>query len=488
MLDSGCELARPINTIRNVFVLKALWYLDMLPLVVGIGVAVVVVILLPIVAPAAVAEPAPVLSAEPAMRVTKRMETAPVEMVSQTDTTLTDHFGIVVFSHLRWGFVWQRPQQFLSRFARKHPILFVEEPMFDAAEGMEPRVQMHAVMPNVTVACVHVPQSMSRSRQMPSLLRRLTQEAIGRINENSGAFDQPLLWYYSPMDSAWSLGYIENRGVVYDCMDELSQFTGAPKRLTAHETRLMEHADIVFTGGYKLGDKKRKQHSNVHVFGCGVEFDHFNKAQDPTTVIPPEIASMSRPILGWIGVVDERVDYDLLGKMARLRPDWSFVMVGPVVKVDQNLLPRAPNLFWMGGRDHKQAPNYCAAFDICMMCFALNPSTEFINPTKALEYMATGRPIISTRVRDVVQQWSDVVYLANDAEEFVSQAEKALGDARGQRVQRGLELAQQNSWDARVNKMRGLIRDAISHSGKKRDITPLTGAELEYVYQPTQGS
>ena len=409
-----------------------------------------------------------------------------MKVVPQSDMSSTDHFGIVVFSHLHWGFVWQQPQQFLLRFARKHPILFVEEATFDGAEGMEPHVQMHPVMPNVTVARVHAPQSMSRSRQVPLLLRKLTQEAIGRINENSGAFDQPLLWYYGSMDSAWSLGYIENRGIVYDRMGELSQFTSAPKQLAAHEARLMEHADIVFTGGYKLGDKKRKQHSNVHVFGCGVEFDHINKAQDPTTVIPPEIASMPRPILGWIGVVDERVDHDLLGQLARLRPDWSFVMVGPVMKVDPELLPRAPNLFWMGGRDHKQAPNYCAAFDICMMCFALNASTRFVNPTKALEYMATGRPIISTRVRGVVQQWSDVVYLANDAEEFVSQAEKALGDPRGQRVQRGLELARQNGWDARVNKMHGLIRDAISHSGKKHNITPLTEAELEYLYQPTQ--
>ena len=424
------------------------------------------------------------LSAEPALRGTKGMETAPAEM----DMVSTDHFGIVVFSHLRWGFVWQRPQQFLSRFARKHPVLFVEEPMFDLAEGTEPRIEMHVVMPNVTVACLHVPQSMSRRRQMPSLLRKWTREAIERVNENSGAFDQPLLWYYSPMDSAWSLGHIENRGVVYDCMDELTGYTGAPKRLAAHEARLMEHADIVFTGGYELGDKKRKQHSNVHVFGCGVEFDHFNKAQDPTTVIPDEMVSKARPILGWVGVVDERVDFHMVGQMARLRPDWSFVMIGPFVKIDQNLLPREPNLFWMGARDYKNLPNYCAAFDLCMMPFALNNSTEFINPTKGLEYMATGRPTVSTRVRDVVRQWSDIIYLASDAEEFVSQAEKALGDPHGQRVQRGLELARQNGWDATVNKMRGLIRDAISLSGRKRDITALTEAELEYVYQPTQGS
>ena len=183
---------------------------------------------------------------------------------------------------------------------------------------------------------------------------------------------------------------------------------------------------------------------------------------DPTAVIPPDIDFMVRPILGWKGVVDKRVDHHMVDQMARLRPDWSFAMVGPVVKVDPNLFPHALNLFWMGVRDYK--PNFCAARDLCMMCFALNASTEFIS-TKGLEYTATGRPIVSTRVRDVVRQWSDIPYgpyLASGAEEFVLQAEKALGDAGG------LESAKQNCWDATVNKMRSLIRDAISRSGKKR--------------------
>ena len=140
-----------------------------------------------------------------------------------------------------------------------------------------------------------------------------------------------------------------------------------------------------------------------------MEFDHLNNAQDLTTVIPPEIASRARPILGWIGVVDERVGNDLLGQVA-LHPDWSFVIARPFLKVDPDQFPCVPN--------------YCAAFDIYMVCLALNASTEFINPIKVLEYMATGRPIVSTRVRDVVQQWSDVVYLSNDAEEFILQVER----------------------------------------------------------------
>src|SRR5207247_5502510 len=150
----------------------------------------------------------------------------------------------------------------------------------------------------------------------------------------------------------------------------MANLSVAPKRLIDAEKRLMQHADVIFTGGYEMGDKRKKIHPNVHIFGCGVEFDHFSQAAKTDTVIPADIDFMCRPILGWMGVVDERVDYAMVGEMARMRPDWSFAMVGPVVKVDPNLLPHAPNLYWMGGRDYLQMPNYCAAFDFCMMPFA----------------------------------------------------------------------------------------------------------------------
>src|SRR3954467_12983038 len=269
------------------------------------------------------------------------------------------------------------------------------------------------------------------------------------------------------MDSAWSLGHFENRGVVYDCMDELSQFTGAPRQLVANEARLMDHADIVFTGGYELWTKKKQQHDNAHFFGCGVEFEHFNKAQDPNTVIPPDIDFMARPILGWFGVVDERVDYAMVGEMARMRPDWSFAMVGPVVKVDPNLLPHSPNLFWLGGRDYQVLPNYCRAFDICMMPFAMNAATQYINPTKALEYFATGRPVISTPVKDVVRQYSDLCDIVKTAEEFVAAEERHLRNRNPQRLQQAIEKAKQSSWESTVQTMQDLIQQAIERPGRR---------------------
>jgi beta-glucosidase/6-phospho-beta-glucosidase/beta-galactosidase/glycosyltransferase involved in cell wall biosynthesis len=425
----------------------------------------------------------------------RTLESAAARMTDSTGlsdaatTRATDRYGIVVFSHLRWGFVWQRPQQFLSRFARKHMVLFIEEPMFDLAEGAEPHYLLHRVMPNVVVSAPHLPAKWNHNPRLPEKLREFAHRAIEDMNED-GAFDKPLLWYYSPMDSAWSLGHFENRGVVYDSMDELSQFTGAPKALVANEERLMAHADIVFTGGYELWLKKKQRHDNVHFFGCGVEFDHFAKAQDPTTAIPADIDFMCRPILGWFGVVDERVDYAMVGEMARLRPNWSFAMVGPVVKVDPNHLPHAPNLFWLGGREYPVLPNYCRAFDICMMPFAINKATQYINPTKALEYFATGRPVISTPVKDVVRQYTGLVDIVGTAEEFVRAADQWLASPDPARLARCMERAKAGSWESTVQSMQELIKQAIGDKDRRslRKVEPIEELELAYTYQATQGS
>jgi beta-glucosidase/6-phospho-beta-glucosidase/beta-galactosidase/glycosyltransferase involved in cell wall biosynthesis len=433
------------------------------------------------------AEPAPGLSAEtPAA---PRLSTAGASAKQPAEHRETGRYGIVVFSHLRWGFVWQRPQQFLSRFARKHPVLFVEEPFFDQPEGTEPQLQMHRVMPNVTVACPHLAPSWNTNPKLPDLLRKYAHEAIEEMNDE-GAFDRPVLWYYSPMDSAWSLGHFENRGIIYDSMDELSQFTGAPKSLIDNERRLMKYADIVFAGGYELSLKKKEHHHNVHFFGCGVEFEHFAKAQDPTTVIPPDIDFMARPILGWFGVVDERVDYTMIGEVAREKPEWSIAMVGPVVKVDPNLLPHAPNLYWMGGRDYQVLPNYCRAFDVNMMCFAINAATQYINPTKALEYMATGKPIVSTPVKDVIKQYSDLVEIASGTKEFIAACERAIRQPDKERIQRGIEKARQNSWESTVKTMQGLIAQAIGKDDRpsKQKVQALEDLDFGYTYQATQGS
>lgn len=373
----------------------------------------------------------------------------------------------MAFSHLRWNFVWQRPQQFLSRFAENHPILFIEEPYNDLQPGEEPRIDLETVAEGITVAAPHLPEG-ARWEDHHDTFRKLTAEAIDSVNTD-GRFDQPVHWYYSPMMVEWSLGHFPAKGVVYDCMDELSQFRGAPAGLVRNEARLIDNADVVFTGGYELYEKKSRQHDNAHCFGCGVEYDHFAQAQDTTKDIPADVKDLKRPIVGWFGVVDERVDYDLLREAAALRPDYSFVIVGPVVKVDPASLPQAPNLHWLGGRDYKELPDYCRAFDVCMMCFAINEATEFINPTKALEYLATGKPVISTPVKDVVRQYSDLVEIVATPQEFVEAIDRLVQDPNPERVQKGIEKARECSWEGTVSQMRELIRQAVDRPEPERE-------------------
>jgi len=380
------------------------------------------------------------------------------------------NYGIVALSHLRWSFVWQRPQQFLSRFAKTSPVLFVEEPEFNLEPGQKPQLELESVMENVTVAHIRLAQGTPRDEQFEATMRDLTEQAISEINTD-GKFDQPLLWFYNPMDAPWALGQFNSRGVVYDCMDELSQFRFAPANLVQSEKLLLENADIVFTGGYELWTRKKAQHSNVHFFGCGVEYNHFALAQADETMIPEDVAHLASPILGWFGVIDERMDYDLVAALAAARPDWNFVMVGPVVKVDPNSLPQAPNIHWVGQRDYMVLPNYCKAFDVCMMSFAINEATEFINPTKALEYLSTGKPVISTPVKDVVRQYKDLVYIAATPDEFIQHAEAALGGEDAERVEQGVEKARNSSWESTVEQMQNLIAQAISTGGSQCEAT-----------------
>lgn len=382
-----------------------------------------------------------------------RVKTSPIDLQSEQP------YGIVAFSHLRWDFVWQRPQQFLSRFAESNPVLFFEEPKFDLEDGKQADVELVESGSGVTVAIPHLAQG-TPPQEVGATLRALVAKAIDQIDSDAH-FAEPLHWYYSPMMAEWSLGEFPAKGIVYDCMDELSQFKFAPPELIENERRLIEEADIVFTGGYELFEKKKKQHDNAHCFGCGVEYDHFAQAQDTSKPIPADMQGIKKPIIGWFGVIDERVDYDLIREAAKLRPDYSFVMVGPVVKVDPASLPQAENIHWMGGRDYKELPDYCRAFDICMMCFAINEATEFINPTKALEYLATGKPVISTPVRDVLRQYSDLVDIVRTPGELVETIDRLVKSPNEDRIRKGIEKARESSWEGTVSQMRNLIHEAI---------------------------
>ncbi len=258
-----------------------------------------------------------------------------------------------------------------------------------------------------------------------------------------------LLWYYTPMSLAFS-DHLKPKLTVYDCMDELSAFHGAPPKLIERELELMRRANLVFTGGHSLYEAKRKHHDNAHPFPSSVDVEHFAAARRPQAD-PPDQAEIPRPRLGFYGVIDERLDLALIAKVAAQRPDWQIVLIGPVVKIDPALLPQRDNIHYLGARTYDELPSYLAGWDVAIMPFALNESTRFISPTKTPEYLAGGRPVVSTPITDVVRTYGDtgIVRIADSPEAFVAATEAALADAedRDGLLAKADEILGDMSWD-----------------------------------------
>jgi glycosyltransferase involved in cell wall biosynthesis len=384
-------------------------------------------------------------------------------MTSKFQGALSPSFPLVVFCHLRWDFVWQRPQQFHSRFAKRHRVLFVEGPQVHAGD-FEPHYTLRAVAehPGVTVMQMHFSESdWAKGGSFIDPMRR-TLLNRARATELKGRFDSPVAWFYDPMAVESHLGQHGAIATVYDCMDELSQFKFAPPELIARERRLLLNADVVFAGGRKMAESKRRFNTNVHFYGCGVDVAHFGKARLASTPVPDDIKQIGGKILGYFGVVDERLDYELIARLADSNADWNVVMIGPTAKVDPNELPQRPNLHWLGGRDYSQLPAYTKRFDVALMPFALNEATEYINPTKALEYMATATPILSTPVPDVVSNFASVVKISASSDEFIQFAHEQVAQVDQVAVERGLKMASENTWEAIVGKMEGHINDVFA--------------------------
>jgi glycosyltransferase involved in cell wall biosynthesis len=374
----------------------------------------------------------------------------------------------VVHSHLCWDWVWQRPQQFLSRLSRRHEVLFVETVAPDP-ELVNAQACFRTLpdFPGVTLLRVQFPAwRWGDGAFVDAERRRLVREAMG--GPLAGRFDRPVQWFYDPMAVTAFAGHLGEIAIVYDCMDELSQFRFAPPELVRRERELLERADVVFTGGRRLFEAKRKHHSNCHFYGCGVDAAHFGRARLADTVVPPELADLPKPVLGYFGVIDERMDYELIGKLADTIPSWSIAMVGPLCKIEESRLPRRPNVHWLGRRAYAELPGCAKAFDVCLMPFALNEATEFINPTKSLEYMATGRLIVSSAVPDVLANFPSVVRIARTDDEFIELCQASVDNPEEERIQRGLRLAENSSWDKIVEALEDHITAVLPNRRKAR--------------------
>jgi UDP-galactopyranose mutase len=360
---------------------------------------------------------------------------------------------LVCLSHLRWDFVYQRPQHLMSRFAQRGRVFFVEEPTF---EDGQMRLDISRRDDGVHVVVPRVPKGNYDLEALDSIQRRMLDELFREHN-----IVEHMLWYYTPMAVAWS-GHLKPLATIYDCMDELSAFKGAPRALREREEELFRRADLVFTGGQSLYEAKRELHQNIYPFPSSIDATHFVRARS-VAVEPEDQREIPHPRLGFFGVIDERMNMELLAGIADARPDWHLVIIGPVVKIDEADLPRRSNLHYLGGKQYSELPAYLGGWDVALLPFALNESTRFISPTKTPEYLSAGRPVVSTSIRDVVRPYGqlNLVRIADTVEEFVASCEEAMSEDAEKRVREVDAFLAETSWDRTWGRMSELIEDVV---------------------------
>jgi UDP-galactopyranose mutase len=377
---------------------------------------------------------------------------------------------LIVFSHLRWNFVFQRPQHLLSRLARHYQVVYVEEPIRSKGPASLERTTPH---PGVEVLKPHTPVDAAGFHDdQLSVLKPLLADYLA-----SERIDDYFVWFYTPM-ALPLLTELEPRAIVYDCMDELSAFKDAPRQMRQRETALLKSAQLVLTGGPSLYESKRRLHSNVLCLPSAVDADHYSHAHATARVEPMQRAqqlqgAIAHPRLGFFGVIDERLDLELIAEVADADPAWQLVMVGPVVKIDPGQLPKRANLHWLGQQPYELLPQLVAGWDVCLMPFALNEATRYISPTKTLEYMAAGKPIVSTGINDVKSMFSDVVRIADDAGSFIESCRAALDERGHHRTERLADMQAcvwRYSWAETVDAVHRAIEAVLSQQAGRAHV------------------
>lgn len=387
-------------------------------------------------------------------------------MLKNTPTATWQYLNtvdLVCFSHLRWNFVYQRPQHLLGRFSKHTRVFFIEEPIFDNAPE---KLHINKAEGNVYVVVPHLQHGLS-GQQVVARQKAMVNELISMMDIN-----RYFSWYYTPMAIPFT-DHLKPELVVYDCMDELAAFKFAPPALKQNEKTLLNKADVVFTGGYSIYESKKNSHHNIYPFPSSIDKEHFGTARSAKKD-PADQAHIPHPRFGFFGVIDERLDIELIAKAATLRPDWQFVIIGPVVKIDPATLPQQENIHYLGGKSYKELPQYLSGWDVALIPFAMNESTKFISPTKTPEYLAAGIPVISTPIKDVVSPYGDnkLVHIASTANELVKCGDKILKSKRKKSWLAKVDaFLAGNSWDRTWSQMAKHIEAVIANNKTKKTTT-----------------
>lgn len=394
--------------------------------------------------------------------------------MSQGDPSL--NFDLVCFSHLRWDFVYQRPQHLLSRCAKQRRVFFFEEPAFiDGPAHLDisqrdnqlivvtPLLPLHFSMLTQTTDRLQMqPINETKRQEVEALLHEMVDELLGLY-----AIETYISWYYTPMSLAFS-DHLAPLATVYDCMDELSAFKHAHSALQEREAELFKRADLVFTGGQSLYEAKRQKHPHVYAFPSSVDAEHFLQARSSIQE-PEDQQQIPHPRLGFYGVLDERLDLELLELIADAQPDWQLILIGPVIKIDPADLPRRQNIHYLGAKPYRELPAYLSGWDIALLPFACNESTRFISPTKTLEYLAGGKHVVATPIRDVVKPYGEqgLVHIANEPDEFIAGITASFDRDASTHLVAVDELLRRTDWDVTWSSMKDLIEEIVV--GRRQD-------------------
>jgi len=369
---------------------------------------------------------------------------------------------LVCLSHLRWDFVYQRPNHLMARAARDRRVFFVEEPVTEAVDAPKWRT---AAREGVTVATPVLPDHL-RDAARATALGRLVDGLLA-----AEGVHRPVLWYYTPMALPWTR-HVPASLVVYDSMDYLAGFRGAPPRMLELEAELLERADLVFAGGASLHRRMAGRHPDAHAFPSSVDTGHFARARSAPPD-PADQASIAPPRIGYAGVIDERIDLDLVAGVAACRPDWNVVLLGPVVKIDPAEIPVRPNIHRLGIKPYAELPAYLGGWDVGWMPFARNDATRYISPTKTPEYLAAGLPVVSTSIGDVVEPYGrqGFVTIADTVAATVRAMDAAIRGARPALAAVDTFLGR-GSWDETWSAMAGLVETRLRQRGPERHDAP----------------
>lgn len=386
---------------------------------------------------------------------------------------------LICISHLRWDFVWQRPQHLLSRLAKNYRVFFVEEPVTNT-EISEPRLEVfqgRGEHPVTVVRLLHPAKEPYWIGHNDPQTQGTYEQLLAEYFDREGR-EERIVWLYTPMAAPF-VAALKPDLLIYDVMDELSAFKGAPAALREQDRAMLKQADITFTGGVSLYRSRLPYANNIHLFPSGVEIDHFAKAAKGDLARPADMADIPAPILGYFGVVDERMDLPLLARLAEAHREWQVVMLGPVIKISPEELPQAPNLHFLGMKDYQQLPAYLTYFDVALVPFAMNEATRYLSPTKTLEYLAANKPVVSTPIADIVELYGEYVCIGETPDEFVAHVEESLAENAAERAEReeGVrKLLQLHTWDYIAGEMQKLIEAAQQPVTDAGELDPASDA------------